>query len=310
MRRVDAQLNRARKDAAVKDATTTKGIEQNTLLEYINDAQDRAQALISSSYALFNIKEDIQSTVVDQEAYSITDYRVYINNRFVSFEISSSGNLQDYCRLKKSNFHARNNNTGLPEEYLRRGASVLLNPIPDSTAYKLRVNYEAEVEDLDIRRGKIASIIGAGTPVSPITSITLASSSPTPDGTDTVLADLEVGDYICVVDKDGNRIAKNLPVTGYSSLVITVDSFELGINDTLPAVGDYVCVGKYKTTHSELPDTFDNYLVLYVIWRILGRKGSTAFSKAAEAALVAKEKEILEAYVSLGQEIQEIPYLD
>lgn len=309
MRRVDTQIKLARKEAYSKDPTTTKGVAHNTILEYINDGQDILQSLISSAYAKFNIKEDTQNCVVNQENYSVTDGRVFLNNRFVSVELSCSGNLVDYIPLRKAGFLERDTDSGLPGKYIRRDAEILLNPIPDSATYKIRVNFEEELDDLDIRRGKITSVAGTGTSGDPITSITLAASNPTPDGTDTTLTDVDAGDYICVVDLDGNRIARNIPVTAYNtgSRILTVTNFELATNDTLPAANHYITWGKYTSTHSGLPDRCDNYLVLYTAWRILSHKKSTQFSEALRRRVAVSEKEIIDAYTSKGQELVLIP---
>ena len=308
MRRSDTQIKRARDDAFSKDPTTTSGLSHNAVLEYLNDGQDKMQSLISAAYAKFNIVEDIQNTVVSQEGYTMSN-RVFINNRFVSVELSCSGNLNDYKPLTKGDFYERNTDQGLPCKYIRRGATILLNAIPDSAVYKLRVNHEGEVDDLDIRRGKISAVAGAGTSGDPVTTITLAASAPTPDGTDDTLENIEPGDYVCVVDLDGNRIARNIPVTAYntSTRVLTVTDFELATGDTLPAANHYITFGQYTTTHSQLPDICDNYLVLYTAWRILSRDRSTKISERYLRRVVGKESEIIDAYSGLGEEILVLP---
>lgn len=305
MRNTDIILERARREADNEDPTSTSGIEINVPVEWINDAQDTLQSLIAAAYANFNMTEKTFNTVVSTEGYS--DFpRLYLSNRFKSVEFSLTGNAADYRPMRKEVIQNRNTDTGQPEFYIRRGNSLLLNPIADSTTYSVRVNYEKELDDLDIRRGRIASVVGAGTSGSPLTSIVLETTLPSIDGE---FSNMTVGEYICVCDKDGVVQARNIPFTSFSTATITIPSFELDTDETLPAAGHYVTIGPDTTTNSDLPNACERYLRLHVVHAYLSKDGKTEASERYNRKLSNTEREIINAFASMGEELIEIPTL-
>lgn len=90
---------------------------------------------------------------------------------------------------------------------------------------------------------------------------------------------LDKVDYICLVDRDGEPIVTKLAVNGYDSdtFVITAESgysfsaTQLAALDAAIASGDavYVVSGEYASTHSELDNQCESFLIEYVIARLL-----------------------------------------
>lgn len=278
------------------------GIPQNVLVSYANDAQDKLQVMIAAVYDEFNLTVYETNTVASQEEYEITD-AMFLNNKLHIVELTPTGNAQDYRPLRKVSKFARSEYEGQPSKYIRQHNKILLNPIPNSATYKLRVQYERELDDLDIRRGIISGVTGDGTSGTPLTAITLdTSGNPTPHED---LADIQPGDFVCVCDITGTVQAYNIPVTAYDTGtgVLTVTDFVLGTDETLPAAGDYITLGKYTTTHSDLPRGFEHYIRKYVVWRMLEKDGSTEFSRRMENQLEKWGTKLAKTYGSLSKEI-------
>ena len=89
---------------------------------------------------------------------------------------------------------------------------------------------------------------------------------------------------------------------------ITVDTFEYEDGETI-AVGDYVVSGKYTTTHSELPDIAERYLLMFGQWRVQKRDSSND-SVDANAEAKEMEADIMATYAEQTKDVAEIPILD
>jgi len=213
MRHVDDLITQARRESDNETFSTTSGIQDDEFLQYLNDGQDRLQSLIAAKHSEVFTTEKVFPIVASQEAYDLNDH-VFLNNRIVSVEHSSSGNLRDYYPLQQRTLKERiTSDSTSPAFYVRRSGQILINPIPTAATGKLRVNYERTLDDLDIRRGiiKSAGITGAGTVASPITQITVdGSGTPTPDS---ALGDMLLGDVVCFTDRKGVVLDYNLDIT-------------------------------------------------------------------------------------------------
>lgn len=309
MRRIDFLITSARRLSRNEDTpTTTSGIPDEEFIQYINDGQDRLQSLLCATKNINKIfaTQKILSLVVNQEEYTIPD-RVFLNKEFIQVEFSSSGAAGDYVVLDKVHLFNRDTNTSnYPVGYYRRSGKIYVNPIPSTSTGTLRVIYERTLDDLDKRRGQITTVNGLSS-----TTFTDIVINSTADETST--PNLSTIDYICIVDKDGNRKAYNIPVgnynTGTNTLTPTAGfTFEAGSGDTI-AVGDYVVFGKYTTTHSQLPDDAERYLIHYCAEMIFHRDSSTDVSKQSEK-LQAMETDIIKAVGSQTSEIAYVPQLN
>jgi hypothetical protein len=189
----------------------------------------------------------------------------------------------------------------LPHSYFLRDGRIVLSPIPQTGyANAVRLNYQYVVPRLDIRRAKI-SAVNTGTGVITFTDdATLTEES---------VADLTAGwvDYICVVDKDGTLVDQDRAVSSYSSTTreLTLTS----LTGSVAAANQYVVFGKNTTTHSSLPDVCRRYLLEYMTFR--GQMSDTSSEAGVTSPLLqAIEKEILDAIVSLEEDIFHLTVLD
>jgi len=311
MRRTDALITAARvvsRNAANADGTYS--ITDNEVLQYLNDAQDRLQNLISAqkNVAKIFVTQQLISIVANQEAYSITD-RVLMNKQIESVEFSSTGNLSDYVRLEKLNFFNRDTNpSSYPWGYIKRGGQILLQPTPSISVGTLRVTYERDLDDLDIPRGVISTVTsGTSTQFATFTLDTTADAyeSTTPGWSNT--------QYCSVVDAFGNRKCFNILSGGYNTgtniFTPSPTPFVYATGDSALAVGDVAVFGKYTTTFSQLPDSCERYLIHYAATELFHKDSSEDYNREAEI-LSKMETDILKALSSQTSEVQFIPQAD
>ncbi len=313
MRRTDALILAARtisRNSANADGT--KGVSDDEILQYLNDAQDRIQNRISSTKNISKIftTQAIISIVANQEAYSIPD-RLLLNKQIEGVEFSATGSLTDYVRLEKLNFFNRDTNTtNYPWGYFKRGGQIFLQPTPSTSTGTIRVTYERDLDDLDIPRGTIATITG-GT-ATQFTTVTFDPATSNPYETTT--PGWSTQQYCCFVSPLGVRKAYNVLIGGYvaGSDILTPSPSPFIYNttyDSALAVGDIAVFNKYTTTFSQLPDACERYLIHYAAMELFHRDSSKDYSK--EAAIVAEtEEDILKALAAQTSEVQYVPQAD
>lgn len=311
MRRVDSLITAVRTISRNNaNADGTVAISDNEILQYLNDAQDRIQNLISSTknIAKIFVTQQIISVVANQEAYSVPD-RVLLNKQIESVEFSATSSVADYVRLEKLNFFNRDTNaSNYPWGYIKRGNQLLLQPTPSISTGSIRVTYERDLDDLDIPRGIITVVTnGTSTQFDTLTLSTLADSyeSTTPGWSNI--------QYCSVVSSIGVRKTYNILVSSYNTgtNVITPSPSPLifTTNDIVPAVGDVAVFGQYTTTFSQLPDNCERYLIHYAAAECFHRDSSNDYSDELER-VDAIEKDILKALSSQTSEVQFIPQMD
>ena len=311
MKRSDELITQVRivsRNAANADGT--KSISDEEILQYLNDAQDRLQNLISSkkNIAKIFVTQQIISVVANQEAYSIPD-RILLNKQIEQVEFSSTGLVADYVRLEKLNFFNRDTNTTTyPWGYFKRAGQIFLQPTPSNSVGSIRVTYERDLDDLDIPRGLISSIT-TGTAVSFAALVLSAAADPyesTTPGWNTQR-------YCCVVDSNGVRKAFNIPISTYvagtNTITPTGSLFTYTSNDAQIAVNDVAVFGKYSTTFSQLPDSCERYLIHYAAMEVFNKDSSK--DAAARLEIISEmEEDILKALSAQTSETQFIPQAD
>jgi hypothetical protein len=305
MRRIDYLITEARRIGKNEANTNaTLAITDDEVIQYMNDAQDELQGLISSIKnidVIFNT-ENIISLVAGQQAYTIPD-RVLLNKQIDQVEFSATGNLGDYVVLDKvSTFNQDTNSSNYPVGYYRRGGQIFLTPIPSTSAGTLRVMYERTCDDLDKRRGTVQSVSG-------LTSTTFTSLTVASDADESSNPNLSTIDYVCIVDKDGVRKAYNIPVGNYdtgTNVLTPAAGFVFALAGDTIVAGDFITFGKWRTTHSQLPDSCEMYLIHYAAEMMLHKDSSNDTAMQSEK-LAALRKQILKSIASQTGELQRIP---
>lgn len=302
MRNIQLLIDQSRRATENEEFSTTTGITDEEFIQYLNDGQDRLESSIQVRFRNFFQDESIISTVVGQESYDIPQDAL-LGTRIEYVEYSSTGQDKDYYALKLGNLIERK--TGVfaePSFYIRRSKTILLTGQPQTSGAKLRVTYQKKLARLDIRRATVSAVTLAS---SSITSLTLDTSVLLDD-----TALLEEG-YVTVVNKYGAIQMKRIPVTAIdtSTGVVTIEpgfTFESG--ETI-AVGDYLLRGPVSTTHSELPDICERYLLSYANWKIFRRDSSNdAIEQGQELQVL--ERDILDGFEEPEGDVPTVAVLD
>jgi hypothetical protein len=307
MKRIDFLVSMARVMSENEAVSTANDIADEEFIQKANDAQDRLQSIISNTKETgrsFGI-EKIIDAVANQDGYSIND-RIFFSKSIDNIEFSYDGSLPNYRPLKKLQYINRVTSSGdWPTGYYRRKGMFFPVPILNTSSGKFRVIYERSLDDIDKRRATVDSV--AGLTSTTFTSMVLSNTDETSSP-----ANLTNIDYICVCDADGIVKAYNIPVDNFntSTKVLTPRSGFTFLNsgETIEA-GDYVTFHKWTTTHSQLCDECESYILEYIVEAIKHRDSSNDFAEQSEI-LKRIEKTIVDVYKKQSAELQEIPQLD
>jgi hypothetical protein len=299
--RIDKLITHIRKATENEEVGTGYGIQDSEFIRYLNEAQDRLVSKITQQHPAVFVEETTIDTVANQEAYDIPADAIAFN-RVTDVQYSAKS-LRGFYTLNRISLKERDTDLkGEPLQYIRKAGQILLSPIPTTSSGQIRLNYIRRPRDLDTRRGKVDSVtLGA----SSITALSLDHTQSDFDDTN-----LNLADYITVVDRYGSVKMKNIPIDSVSAVngdVTITSGFTFSSGETIE-VGDYVVIGGFSSTHSELPDTCERYLSQYVIWKIF-KRDSSSDANQAESELSALENEIISLYADIDDDLIFIPII-
>jgi hypothetical protein len=310
MRYLQRLIDQIRRQTENEDVSDFVGIKDAEFVQYLNDAQHRLQGLIAAQHPKVFLEENIQSIVSGQEKYDLPS-DAFLNNKVHNVEYSASGEDSGYYTLEETSLKRKNSGvSGSPSHYIRMSGKILLSPQPSGSG-KLKITYIKKVKELDLRRALITDKDGSETNEVSSSSTWLLYVDYATLTTDT--DSLKEHDYVCIVDKEGKSVIKNIPISAISEYFLTLDSHtvdaDLGETSTSIKEGHYVIGGKDVTTHCELPRSVERYLIAYCAWKIL-KRDSSVDSKEAEIELGAMAKEIVNSYALISDDVQFIPQLN
>ena len=300
MKRIDLLINQSRRATENVEYSETTGISDEEFIQYLNDAQDRIEVLIQNEFPNVFMKEvDIQA-VAGQEAYDIPEDAL-ISNRVTNVQYSDAGSVLNFRNLKTGTEKERlTGMTATPSFYIRRHKQILLQPTPHNNAGLIRVLYQKKLPRLDKRRGQVSSLTLSGNSiVSLVLDVGSLDADPITD----------VG-YLTVVNSKGVIQMRRVPVNSIDTTTGEVDveaGFEFEDGETISA-NDYVVAGFEATTHSELPDICERYLIGYCNWKILKRDSSDD-AQEAFSELQVIESDIVSSYGTPDGDVPQIPII-
>jgi len=297
--RVDLLLTLARKSTENEEFSSTEGIDDDLLYQYINDGQYRLLSKITEQHQSVFVKQSPNiDVVIDQEEYTLPD-DVFLENRISLVEYSHTGLSRDFIKLDKKNIQERDpNSSGSPSFYIRRSGKVLLQPIPNSSTGAIRVNYQRRVAELSPRIGKVSAVT-LNTSTKTITSLTLDVADSTFNH-DKLIAQ----DFICAINVLGDQQMVQIQIddVNITTGVVTVtSSFVFNTGETI-SVGDFITGGFSSTTHSELPKVCERYILGYLIWKIM-KKDSSEDSTEQSQELQSMERDIVSSFAEPDDDI-------
>lgn len=299
MRIVTKLINQIRRQT---ENDNDNAIVDGEILQYLNDAQERLHAVITAKHPRVFTEEKVYDLVSGQAAYQLP-VNSFLDNKVLNVEYSYTGNTDDYYPLEPITLKERTNYEGYPTNYIRKTGKIILDPIPDGSAGKIRVNYVKRIPHLDLRRGEV-DIATLDSATRSITSLSLSTSSSVVIDGD-AFQDVE---YICIVDRKGNFKMRNIPVTAVStsSGVVSIEAgFTYDSGESISS-GDYVVVGEDTSTHSQLPRNCERYLIAYAAWKVLKRDSSVDFAEQ-QTELLAMETDIVNSFAEVDEDYVRIP---
>lgn len=302
LKRIDLLIDECRIQTSNTDFSDTSGISDEQIISYINRAQERLQSVIFAVNPEMFLTEATISVTANTNSYSIPSL-TYIQGRVQMVEYSPTGTSTGYYQLDQAQLtEKREWLTGEPTYYIRRGTNLLIYPIPQTSSGVLKITYQKTLPKLDIRRG----VVGAVTLNSSNNTIT-ALTMDTSQNLDTTIP-VNNG-FITIVDKYGTIKMRGIPISAINetSGVVTLDTFTYQSGESI-SVGDYMVTGNYHTTHSELADICERYLVEYACWKIY-KQDSNIDSGESSQELLAIEKDIVDTYSKTDNDIDYVPVL-
>tara|TARA_Y100000114_G_scaffold157282_1_gene188828 strand:+ start:4228 stop:5181 length:954 start_codon:yes stop_codon:yes gene_type:complete len=310
MRSVTKLIEQVRRQTENEDFDDFVGIKDEEFIQYLNDAQYNLQAAIVHQHPRVFTAEAIINAVDGQESYELPS-DCLLANKVHNVEYSNTGHDDDYYVLEQSTIKYRTTGIeGSPTKYTRLGGKLLLAPVPQSGG-KLRITYIKRLRELDKRQAQVRQTFGEQETPSDLTIsssdfvINLEESK-----FETNVEDLSKHDFICIVDKEGRSLVKNIEITNVSLSEISCVGHTLDTGESaLVPRGSFIVGGKDTTTHSELDISIERYLIAYCAWKILKRDSSVDSAEAAEE-LAMMLREIVKSYAMVSDDIQFIPQLN
>jgi len=301
MRQLDLLITQARRATENTEFSDTVGISDNEFIQYANDAQDELEAIISKVNADAFIATKTVSLSQGIDTYNIPSDAL-IGTKIALVMFSSNGAESNYRPLSQGRISEMVGTfQGTPSFFVRLGTTIKLVPAPYTSASTLKVVYVQKLPRLDVRSGKIAAVTLAG---STITSMTLDTAS-TIDRSKL----LEEG-YVTIVSPTGTVRMKSVPVTDADETTgaVTFGTFTYESDETA-SVGDYLIRGSRSTSHSQLPDICERFILSYMQWRILKRDSSNdASEQSAEMDMM--KQSIQDAFAEPDMTVDSIALLD
>ena len=304
MRRATQLIKAIRRQSENVQIDPDDGIGDEEVLQFINDGQERLESAIVRTHEKVFATDAFIDLVQDTEIYALP-FGTFINHSLIAVEYSFSGTQSDYIPLRRGKLIERTSFRGFPSFYIPRLKEILVNPIADrSVVAGLRVTYNAKHPRMDKRRGIVTAVTLVGSGVTLLTVDATSGEVPYDP------SDFEEFDRISVVDIDGNQKMKNIPVeTANSDGTLTVrSSFTFQTGETI-AIGDYVVLGENATTHLQMPQITEKYLIDYAVWKMMMRDSSADASQQAQV-VAALEGDIIAAFAEISGDVDQVPIIN
>lgn len=315
-----AQLvRRIRERSDNLDYGSQAGIGDEQIVDYINDGLAKLQSHIAEQHseafgtsAFINLQPFVEEYALPEDMLEGAGL-LLVEHKFDS---------QYYRKLSKVSMQERSDgSTYDPRHYIRKGRKIYLRPIPTrGSTDELRIEYVRRWDRLGVRRGSVAATTLIGQEITQI-RVTTKTYNTGDDFRDEDLKQADIdstfnADYLCIVDRDGNFLARNIPydadlstTTGTTEMQISIPNHELTSGETIP-VGSYVVLEKNTSTHQlELDETMERYLIEFAVWRVKSQDASNeAYEQQGYLSSILKD--ILAGFAMMDETVQFIPELE
>jgi hypothetical protein len=294
MRRAELMLTQVQRATENERVGSNDGISTEEYYQYFSDAVKCLQRnIMKVNNKVFRAEAAVFSASGAEEYDLPAD--IFARNQVVALEYSASGATADYKPLIQVTQLERRSVEGYPTRYLIRGKKVLVNAYPAAGSF--RMTYAARLPSIDKRRATVASKTTAG---GAITALSLTGFT---------AADSAYADHLTIVDFNGNVKMRGIPYTSITAGVVAIQgsSYTYPEGSTI-AVGDYVCLGEYASTHVLFDDQCEDFVLTYCEKRILNRDSSSdAVERSAE--VIQMIQDIVDIYAE-DADVNQVPILN
>jgi hypothetical protein len=287
-------IREAREIALFKTYGENYGFSDEKFILWANKGLDQFQAAIDGVRPrAFSTSKKI--TVDGGEYYNLPS-NIIIENLVHEIAWKEQDTVGDWLILDPM-MRPGQSEGGEPETVLVEGNKFYPNPIPTNGYF--RVRYEAKLDRVDIRRGKIE------TANANFEWVDLVADT----FDDTALSNAETDlSVVCVSDKYGNVTVRNLPIDSWDSssrrLAFSSD-FSADTGETI-AAGSYITIGADTTTHPKLMPILRSCLLEYL--KLCAQLTTSKTSSAATDREVAKLLGVvMDLYAQLPELSSELP---
>lgn len=300
----------------IRHDTRNEDIESHPdseILRHLQYAQDKLFSLITLSHN-WVFEQEMDITIEgDVAKYAINDNLSY-GTRITNVFYSHDGDERHFVRLKPSSFRPnRVFYRGHPVEYIRQHGAIILQPVPETTRGTLKVIYERSLDRLSLRIAKISEM--------PTTAdITITQNDQTEftsekeAATEALFTPLK---YFCINNFDGAVMLYNGKISSYEASTNKFVADPLNLNQQLAtgytlndcADDGYLTLGKYSTTHSDLPNECIPYLVEWVTRKLHASDSSDQFLES-DRILKEMERAIVASFKLPDKDVKPFPIAD
>jgi hypothetical protein len=302
MLRVEHIIKHVRRQTDNETIGTDQGMSDEEIIRYLNDAQDDIYGDIVNTFRGKFYAQEVIAVSANVASYA-TPSKAFMDDQIAMIEWSLTGFDRDYRALKRVTMRERCSVEGWPSRYAVSNKKIFVWPVPVSPQGNLRVTYNKKVPTMDKRRAQVnVATIALGV----LTGLTLKGVSGAAISA-TEVSGFSNEDYLCVVSADGTILCEGIGYTAVSALgVVTLSgNHTLLTGETIPT-GAYIVLGSYASTHSEMPDDIENYLMAYAAWAVYKRDSNSDLGPQQQT-MVAMKQSILDNYAEMNLDIDWTP---
>jgi len=258
MRRLEQLIAEAKLSTNTTDINSISSILCQSYMTRIHSYLEDLLFLVNDENDLF-LKDYTFNLVRGKDEYDLP-IDIYAKSSIDSVAVSFLNGLsQTFLPLKKVSRKQR----GFTFGYFIQESQVIFTPKPQSPL-NIKLTYQRKLPSPSLRVGKIDTIVGNIINLDPTTYISGVT---------------DYSDFICIVDKNGKVLNTSTDSAGntvYVPIGLNEDiSGALDVTAVTGAVaGAYVVSGKYASSHMQLPEECEKYLIIALERMIQYRQSS------------------------------------
>lgn len=265
MRYISELIRQVRNDSSFKLFTSGTGIQDIEIVDLLNHGQTIAVSKITqASGAQAPFQKEVIISVSGGVSNYFTKGLLLHNLKVIDVQFKAESS-QKFLDLEKSTIREIGK-AGAPKYQWALQNGDIVVEVPESVVIsELKIIYENKPLALAQRAGIIISGSGKDGQLLAMNINYMTNFSDANFNAD-------IDRYVCVVDKDGKLLMRNIPYKNISSGVFALDAFAYETGETAD-IGDYVVIGKDSSTHTSLGSEFEVYLVYFVVEQLSITKG-------------------------------------